>query len=175
MGTMFTRETLQELFDFTTFTWETYGKTVRRLPSDALTRPVPGSDWPALRNVLFHTATAWDNWLRDRLGCDDPLDATSEAVASWDDLREHRDRTRGWLRRAIDETSEDELHAVVQPMWKGTAAEMTVSVADILGHILLHERGHHGDVTTMLSQLGATPPNIDYLTYLFFRTRQTQR
>ena len=47
--------------------------------------------------------------------------------------------------------------------------------ADILGHILLHERGHHGDVTTMLSQLGATPPNIDYLTYVFFRTRQTQR
>jgi len=170
---MFSRETLQELFDFTTFTWKTYGNSVRRMAPDAIASPAPGSDWPALRNVLFHVATSWDNWLRDRLGYDEPLDATSEAVTSWDDLREHRERTRGWLRRVIDDTPEDELHARVQPMWQDTAAEMTVSVADILAHILLHERGHHGDVTTMLSQLGATPPNIDYLTYVFFKQRQS--
>jgi uncharacterized damage-inducible protein DinB len=172
---VFSRETLRELFDFTTFTWETYGNSLRRLPSDAIARPVPGSDWPALRNVLFHAATSWDNWLRDRLGYDDPLDATSETVTSWDELKEHRERTRGWLRRVIDETPEDALQAVEQPMWQGTAAEMTVSVADILGHILLHERGHHGDVTTMLSQLGATPPSVDYLTYVFFKQRKAQR
>ncbi len=52
------REALSELFDFTTFTWQTYAKALRDLPRDSITTPVPNSGWPALRNTLFHIATA---------------------------------------------------------------------------------------------------------------------
>jgi uncharacterized damage-inducible protein DinB len=118
---------------------------------------------------------AWDEWLRDRLDLADPLNATPESVASWDDLQPHRQRTRGWLRRVIDETPDDRLHERAEPMLEGTPAEMRVTRAELLSHILLHERGHHGDVTTLLSRLGATPPGIDYLTYVFFRQRSGKR
>jgi uncharacterized damage-inducible protein DinB len=169
---MFDREALNELFDYTSFTWEAYGRSITALPPDALSRAVSGSEWPALRNVLFHLAAAWDGGMKEALHLDDPLDATPESVATWSDLQAHREKMRGWLRRIIDETPDDELYAPTRPMWPGTPAEMQTRIADIVAHVLLHERGHHGDVTTLLSQLGATPPALDYLVYAFFKQRR---
>jgi uncharacterized damage-inducible protein DinB len=168
---MFDRNALNDLFDYTTFTWEAYRRSAATLPRDALSRAVEGSEWPALRNVLFHIAGAWDGYLRDRLGLDDPLEARPEDVASWDDLQRHRDKTRAWLRRVIDETSDAEMLSD-EPMGEGRLADVRVTLWEVLSHILLHERGHHGDVTTLLSQLGATPPPVDYLTYVFFKKRR---
>lgn len=107
-------------------------------------------------------------------GLDDPLDSEVEAMHSWTDLQPMRLKTRGWLRRIIDETTDEELASASQPMWTATPASMEVSVGAILTHIMLHERGHHGDVSTALSLLGAEPSNIDYLVYVFFRQRGRQ-
>lgn len=48
----FDRNSLNELFDYTTFTWAAYGNAVRALPSGALTRPIEGSGWGDLRSAL---------------------------------------------------------------------------------------------------------------------------
>ena len=109
--------------------------------------------------------------MRDRLDLSDPLDATAESIASWSDLAPHRDRTRTWLRRLIDETSDDDLYKQADPTWDDWRPSMQVSIADVLTHILLHERGHHGDITTMLSALGQDAPSTEYLTYNFFKQR----
>jgi uncharacterized damage-inducible protein DinB len=169
---IFDRPALNELIDYTDFTWRTYRNAVRALPADALARPIPGSGWPALRNVLFHIAGGWDSWLRDRLGLEDALDVASESIRTWDQLEAHRTKVRGWLRRVIDETSDDDLAAPTDLFAAGTPAETRVSPGQILAHIILHERGHHGDVTTLLAALGATPPAVDYLTYVFFKQRK---
>lgn len=169
------RAALNELFDFSTFTWRTYGNAARTLPPGALARPVPGSGWPALRNALFHVALSWDGWLCEKLALDEPLDAVPEAVTTWDELDAHRVKARGWLRRVIDETSDEALAAKTDLFAAGTPAETMVSPGEILAHILLHERGHHGDITTLLAALGATPPSVDYLTYLFFARRKAER
>jgi uncharacterized damage-inducible protein DinB len=95
-----------------------------------------------------------------------------DAIVTWEDVAAVRARTRGWLARVLDETPDSELTAPTQPMWQNTPAAMQVSVSDVLAHILLHERGHHGDVTTMLAQLGAQPPQTDYLVYRFFKGRE---
>jgi uncharacterized damage-inducible protein DinB len=50
------------------------------------------------------------------------------------------------------------------------AREMTP--AEIVLHLLLHERGHHGDVSTLFHALGSPLPGIDYMTYAFFRNRK---
>ena len=84
-------------------------------------------------------------------------------------------RVRELMRRALGETSDDDLRAPTIRMWEGTPAEQMVSPAHVLGHILLHERGHHGDISTVFSQLGAEPPNVDYLVYRFFQSRKQQR
>jgi uncharacterized damage-inducible protein DinB len=36
------------------------------------------------------------------------------------------------------------------------------SPADIFAHTLLHERQHHGDVNTLLYQLGIEVPIVEY-------------
>jgi uncharacterized damage-inducible protein DinB len=145
---------------------------VRSLGPDALAEPVDGSGWPALRNALFHIAAAWDEFLREAAGARDALDQTAEDMRTWDDLQAYRAMTRGWLRRIIDDTPDDALLADSHPMFAGTRAETRTSTAEILAHILLHERGHHGDVSTLIAQLGGTPPPVDYLTFLFFERNQ---
>ena len=164
------RETLNDLFDYTTFTWESCRRIVARLPEDALTRPVEGSGWPALRNVLFHIAGGWDGWLRNRAGASDPLEEQPADMRTWADVQAVRDRTRGWMRRVLDETSDAEL-ARVQHTNPDDPASMLATPAEVIAHLLLHERGHHGDVTTLLSALGANPPQMDYLVYVYFKRR----
>jgi uncharacterized damage-inducible protein DinB len=170
----YSRAALRDLFDYTTFTWESYRKCVATLPPDALSVSVPGSGWTALRDVFFHIALAWDGWLRDRLGLSDALDATPESLSSWEDMQALRDKARGWLLRVIDETGDEELHARTLVLDQGPVP-MQASVADVVAHLLLHERGHHGDVTTLLAQLGAPAPPSDYLVHLFFRQRREAR
>jgi uncharacterized damage-inducible protein DinB len=62
------RDTLRELFDYTTFTWASYGKSARSLPDEAFTQSVEGSGWPSLRDALFHIAGAWDGWIYEQSG-----------------------------------------------------------------------------------------------------------
>jgi uncharacterized damage-inducible protein DinB len=40
---------------------------------------------------------------------------------------------------------------------------------DVLAHLLLHERGHHGDISTLFSSMGVEMPSMDYGVYLYFK------
>jgi uncharacterized damage-inducible protein DinB len=132
-------------------------------------RAVEGSSWPALRNVLFHIASAWDAWICEQSGV--PLEETEAAdVADWAALDDVRQKNRGMLEAIIQRASDADLGERIHSIVRGQPAEMTRG--EIIAHILLHERGHHGDVSTLLSALGAEPPGIDYMTYVFFRNRK---
>ena len=39
---------------------------------------------------------------------------------------------------------------------------MSYSAAEIFVHALLHERAHHGDLNTLLYQLGLEPVMVEY-------------
>jgi uncharacterized damage-inducible protein DinB len=166
---VFDRDALRALIDYTDFTWETYEKVAARLPADALMRSVEGSGWPALRDALFHIASAWDGWLRDEIGATGELDEDPSKATSLEYIAACRARTRAWMRRALDAASDEDLQRRdVVAFADGTLA----TKAEIFAHILLHERGHHGDVSTLLSALGVTPPGIDYTTYVWFKQRE---
>jgi uncharacterized damage-inducible protein DinB len=176
------RDALRELFDYTTFTWASYGNSVRALAPGDFTRPVEGSEWPALSVALCHLAFAWDGWLYERFGIDekprnvddawrdskDVRIAAAMAVSSWEELQRHRERLRGLLWRAIDETPDDVLDTP-KPLEPGGRPRRP---RELLTHILLHELRHHGDVSTLLTALGAEPPITDYLVYAFLRDRK---
>ena len=130
---------------------------------------MPGSGWPSLREPLFHLTTAWDEWLREQLQLEGSSPEAAD-ITTWADLAALREQMRGFLRRIIDESDDDAL-AAPRPMWAGTPAETLTTNADIVAHILLHERGHHGDITTLLEAAGAQIPAMDYLVYTFFRDR----
>jgi len=159
------RDALLELFDYTTFTWATYGKAMQQLPPDAFLRPIEGSGWASLRQPLFHIAAGWDEWICELTGAE-PQTIESADVTTWEELEAIRSKMRPLLLRIIEETPDEELHSTTDVTVGGR------SRSDIIAHILLHERGHHGDVSTLLSALGAEVPMSDYLVYAWFRDRQ---
>jgi uncharacterized damage-inducible protein DinB len=159
------RDALLELFDYTTFTWATYGVAMQQLPPDAFVRTIEGSGWTSLKQPLFHIAAGWDEWICELTGAE-PQTIECADVATWEELKAIRSKMRPLLLRIIEETPDEELHSTTDATVGGR------SRSDIIAHILLHERGHHGDVTTLLSALGAEVPMSDYLVYAWFRDRQ---
>jgi uncharacterized damage-inducible protein DinB len=151
------RAAIEELFTFTEYSWREHERVIRPLGDELLTQPAPGSGWPALRDALAHINWAYVRWLADPSGTtDEPV----EPVDSWDQLDAYRRRLRGHARGYLDSLGDDEL---VTPREMNIDGETLVyRPADILVHVLLHERKHHGDVNTLLYQLGIEVPIVEY-------------
>ena len=81
-------------------------------------------------------------------------------MTSWDELEAFRLRVRDHARSYLDSLGDDTL---VTPREMNVDGETLVySPADIFAHTLLHERQHHGDVHTLLYQLGIEVPIVEY-------------
>jgi uncharacterized damage-inducible protein DinB len=151
------RTAIDELYRFTDYAWRQYEETIRPLGDELLTRPAPGSGWPALRDALVHINWAYVRWLADS---DATSDERVEAVRTWDELDAYRSRVRDHFRASVDALDDEEL-AVVRDM-NVDGQMLRYSRADIFVHVLIHERQHHGDLNTLLYQLGVEPPLVEY-------------
>jgi len=151
------RAAIDELFAFTDYSWREHERAIRPLGDDVLIQPAPGSGWPALRDALAHINWAYVRWLADPAGTsDEPV----ERVKSWDELVAYRRRVRGHAREYLDSLGDGEL---LTPREMNVDGEtLLYSPADIFVHVLLHERQHHGDVSTLLYQLGVEAPIVEY-------------
>ena len=163
------REALEELYDYTDFTWAVYGKMLERLAPGRLTAPVEGSGWPSLAAALRHLLRIYDLWLNERFGAGTVVVANVADVASWEAFQDWRTKVRETMRRVLDSTSDQELSAPKQPGWRSSLK----TPSDVVAHVLLHERGHHGDVSTLFFALGVEMPTTDYGVYLHFKRRST--
>jgi uncharacterized damage-inducible protein DinB len=151
------RVAIEELFTFTDYSWREYEDLIRPLGDQVLTTPAPGSGWPALRDALAHIVWAYVRWLADPAGTtDEPV----ERVTSWDELEVYRRRTRSHAREYLDSLRDEELLAPREmsvdgePIW--------YRPVDVFAHTMLHERQHHGDLNTLLYQLGVEPPIVEF-------------
>ena len=151
------RAAIDELFAFTDYSWHEHERTIRPLGDEMLRKPAPGSGWPALGDALAHINWAYVRWLADPAGTsDEPV----ERVKSWDELVAYRRRVRGHAREHLDSLGDREL---LTPREMNVDGEtLLYSPADIFVHVLLHERQHHGDVSTLLYQLGVEAPIVEY-------------
>ena len=151
------RAAIEELLAFTDYSWREHERAIRPLGDNVLMKPAPGSDWPALRDALTHINWAYVRWLADPAGTsDEPV----ENVKSWGELGAYRRRVRGHAREYLDTLGDGEL---LTPREMNVDGEtLLYSPADIFVHVMLHERQHHGDVNTLLYQLGVEPPIVEY-------------
>lgn len=165
------RPGLESLFGFTDFAWRQIADVIAEEGGDALTRPAPGSGWPALRNCLAHILLAYHRWV-DGLGelkaCELP-GYGDDQFQTWSDVQAYRDRVRAALRAQLD--SDDEYLFTVHD-FDIDGEPMAYSRGELLAHLLLHERAHHGDVTTLFYQLGIEPDRM--LEYRFYVTDRRQ-
>ena len=164
----FDRAAIEELYGYTGAAWEIYAEKMRALPPDLLTRPAPGSGWPALRDAFQHVLGAYDGWINTDLALGTPLDPSADELATWEKVEEYRTAVRSQFRRLLDETSDESLFERFTKAYDDDGPE-TLSIADILANLLLHERGHHGDLSTLLYQHGTEPPFVDYRMYLYMK------
>jgi len=151
------RMAIEELFTFTDYSWGEHERVIRALGDRKLTEAAPGSGWPALRDALAHINWAYVRWLADPTATtDEPV----ERVTSWDELDAYRRRVRDHARGYLASLGDDEL--VTQREMNVDGETLVYSPADIFAHTLLHERQHHGDVHTLLYQLGMEVPIVEY-------------
>ena len=143
---------LQDLFAYTGWAWD---QIKAAIPDDkTLLAVAPGSGWPSLRNCLGHIVFAYDRWvpaivdLKTR-----PLpDLTPDDFLTWPQLDAYRRRTREALRSNLDGWTDADLREPHRVDVDGEPIQY--SRGELIIHLLLHERGHHGDVTTLFWQLG---------------------
>jgi uncharacterized damage-inducible protein DinB len=166
---MLDRDALRELFDYTDFTWSVWSRALRGMPPEQFTQAVPGSGWPAMRNVLFHIAAAWDEFFVNRFAGE--LEVIEVDDLTWPQLDAQRRKVRALMRRLLDESSDEELRTEVA----SSAGGVDMTTGDLLTHLLLHDLRHHGDITTLLHQLDAQPTLSDYAVYLWFKQREQSR
>jgi uncharacterized damage-inducible protein DinB len=151
------RTAVEELFTFTEYSWRTYENVIRPLGDDVLTKPAPGSGWPALRDALAHINWAYVRWLESP---DRTTEEPVPAVTTWGELEGYRRRVRDHGRAYLDSMSDEVL---MTPRGMEVDGETIVyRPSDILAHALLHERQHHGDLNTLLYQLGIEIPIVEF-------------
>ena len=146
------RAALQDLFAYTGWAWD---QIRARIPDDETVRAVaPGSGWPALRNCLAHIILAYDRWVPAIVDLESrPLPdlAPGDFVTSAQ-IDAHRSRTRDALQSHTEAWTDIDLREQHVVDIDGEA--LRYSRSELITHLLLHERGHHGDVTTLFWQLG---------------------
>ncbi len=146
------KASLTDLFEFTGHVWEQIRQTAQ---GDAdLVRPAPGSGWPALRDCLGHIVLAYERWLPaiTDLKTGELPDLPPSGFRAWKGIEAHRSRVRDELAGRLAEWSDQELSAMHDVDVDGEM--LRYSRGELVAHLLLHERGHHGDVTTLFWQLG---------------------
>jgi uncharacterized damage-inducible protein DinB len=166
------RAALNELFDYTGWAWERIARTIDGLPPEQFGAQVAGSGWPALSDCVEHFTAAYDGWLNDdwawnlgeshypRDGEDYP--GTPE-LKVWAGMKEYRAKVRGQCREVLDRDDGWLFTKVGRDYGDGVEVW---SPADTVGNLLLHERGHHGDLNTLFHQLDVRSYIIDYRYFL---------
>ena len=143
---------LQDFFAYTRWAWDEIKSAI---PDDETLRAVaPGSGWPTLRNCVSHIVLAYDRWIPAIVDLkSQPLpDPAPDDFMNWSQIDTHRRRTRDALQSHLDAWTDAELSELRLVDVDGDP--IRYSRGELITHLLLHERGHHGDVTTLFWQLG---------------------
>jgi uncharacterized damage-inducible protein DinB len=163
-----TRAEVQALLDYNYWARDRLLEAVDRLSPEQFTRDL-GSSFRSVRDTLAHLHAAEWIWYRRWVGESPsallPADrfADNASVASaWRDIEAQ-------IRAYFDPLDDLELQRVIE--YKSTAGVPGASVLwHMLQHVVNHSTYHRGQVTTMLRQLGATPPKAMDL-IAFYRER----
>jgi len=143
---------LQDMFAYTRWAWD---QIKGAIPDDETIRiAAPGSGWPALRNCLAHIVLAYDRWVPAIVDLQSRAlpELESDDFLTWAQIDAHRRRTRDALESPLEAWTDAQLREGHTIDVDGDPIHY--SRAELITHLLLHERGHHGDVTTLFWQLG---------------------
>ena len=159
-----TRADVQNLIDYNYWARDRLLEAVDQLTPEQFTRDL-GSSFRSVRDTLAHLHAAEWVWYRRWEGESPaallPAERFPDAAAvraAWRDLE-------GQIRAYFGPLDDRALERVIE--YKSTAGVPGASMLwQMLQHVVNHSTYHRGQVTTMLRQLGATPPKaMDLIAY----------
>ena len=158
-------ETLRELFDYNYWARDRQLEACSVLTEEQFLRPM-GNSFSSVRDVLAHLIFAEWVWLERWLGRS-PTQADRQQVAAerfpaLASIRERWNTIEGSMRSYLAGLDEHTLsHPLTYTNWRGQVC--TYPLGQTMLHVANHQTYHRGQVTTLLRQLGARAPTIDYL------------
>lgn len=155
------RDAIQELFDYTGWAWERIERVIDSLPDGTFAHGLEGSGWPSLFDCVAHFTAAYDGWLNEEWGLalGEVRYPGDEAAANWATMKSYRTECREMFHKAL---MVDDSTLYAKRRFDFEEGSENLSRADILANLVLHERGHHGDLNTLFHQLGVKSYIIDF-------------
>jgi uncharacterized damage-inducible protein DinB len=154
---------LRTLVDYNYWARDRMLTAIELLPAEMLTRDL-GNSFRSIRDTAGHIFAAEFVWYQRWNGTSPPLPAADQFAdvsalrAAWTLLERQT--------RALLDTLDDEgiLRLIEYRLASGAAGASRF--CDMVQHVVNHGTYHRGQVTTMLRQLGAAPPqSTDMITY----------
>jgi uncharacterized damage-inducible protein DinB len=158
---MIAPQLLRHLFDYNYWARDRQLEACGKLTPEQFTRPLGGS-FASLRDTLAHIAGAEWIW------CERWNGRSPRALPRGDQFPDLRTLAEYWrgvecdVRRFVAGLTETQLS---QPLTYTNlaGAQWTYPLGEAMFHLVNHGTYHRGQVTTLLRQLGAQPPALDYL------------
>ncbi|HEY6293500.1 MAG TPA: DinB family protein [Terriglobia bacterium] len=158
-------DTLRELYDYNYWARDCQLEACAALSKEQFLRPM-GNSFSSVRDTLAHLVMVEWIWHERWLGkSPNKDDAREYAAETFPDLAAVRDRwqvVEGAVRAYLAGLDEGALERPLSyTNMKGE--NWTYPLGDTLFHVVNHQTYHRGQITTLLRQLGASAPAIDYL------------
>jgi uncharacterized damage-inducible protein DinB len=131
-----------------------------------------GEPYGSVRDTLAHIIGAQMAWLARWTGAGRPSEEEFEALRTAEGLREGFRSSHEGLRRFVEALTEEQ---VVAPLsYKDSRGNpYSVSLWQLMAHVANHGTQHRSETAMVLTQLGRSPGDLDYI--YFELTRQGRR
>ena len=160
-------ETLREWFAFNARSRRGYFAALRKLPHAELARD-RGASFPSMLEVLQHSIGAYRFWLErvspTALG---PAPAPPGAERTLAEVERYDTQVWPEVQRFLDLLTEDGLRRTIHLEPGGPFSRRhTLSVRDVLWHLVEEELQHRGELNALLWQIDVEAPVFDWIDWV---------
>ena len=160
-----TCEDLCLLVDYNYWARDRLLEAVAALTPEQFTRPM-GNSFDSIRDTIAHICDAESIWLKRWRGEQPPGFQKPERMADFAAAREEWAGLERRMLKVLETLGPEDVERRIEYKDFRGAARSDV-FCHMLQHVVNHGSYHRGQVTTMLRQLGATPPRyMDLIVYL---------
>lgn len=137
---------------------------IAALAPEDFTRPLRAS-FPSLRDHLVHIMEVESLWLQRAQGVTEPVRRKAAEFPTASSVQTRWTEVEAGVTALLDKLSDADLERIVTGQYT-SGIPFLIPLGDLLLHASNHSTYHRGQVTTLLRQLGATPPAVDLTVFL---------
>ena len=155
---------IRQLYAYTEWANGRILESIRGLSEEERTRPLQSS-FPTIRATMAHIVMAEWVWLQRWKGISPTGIPEWAKDAALEIIEENLHAIEAERAALIDSLDDDALQRELSYR-KIDGSDHVHRILDLMLHVANHSTYHRGQLTTMLRQVGATPPATDLIVYL---------